>query len=1003
MHEIGHAAGLRHEHQRTDRNRFLSIRPEHLEGIYRGDYGAEPGAENYDKSFSASLEPVDGTPYDYRSVMHYASGFFETIPPGIPVTRGFANSQLSQGDISGLAMLYGQGTGTTIITTNPPGLEVVVDGATVPTPAAFAWEPGSTHSLAAPLVQFGDSSGRGSADFPLHLAARYLFGNWGGAGEGKAGEATIQVAADRDSTWFQANFIEQPWDGIQHVSPWVERPPCRTQEQECWLRNWYRNSGPNYDNEFGAWPRAFVFVSSAGERPDSQSLWLTNLSGGNGSFSIRASGGIELLGTTTTDLVQPALSAVGQEVISLDRHQTVKVFLGPPTGFTEGMVAGEVKVCRSLSLWPDPCMTIPTTYVVTSTSDTIQPADDTIAWPDEFTSFDAGLFAESLTDLADEAAQDQTGYHRLTYVETYNRLVREARGAFPGQPAVQALEEIGRSHGDATSGTVALEARGFARFMRTGVASALYSTSAAALAELAARDTDSYSRLTYVETYNRLVREARRAFPGQPAVQALEEIGRSHGDATSGTVALEARGFARFMRTGVASALYSTSAAALAELAARDTGGYHRFTYVMTYNRLVREARRAFPGQPAVQALEEIGRSHGDATSGTVALEARGFARFMRTPSPANLFASAASDLTTLAAQDTTSFHNESYKETYNRLMREAQRVFALDSPLQSLEGITGSSYSYSSDMVSTFASRLRAFVEREPTRVAAVKRSWSERVGEQFDDCSDCPEMVIVPDGGFWMGSQSDEPGRADGEGPVHRVEIQVPFAIGVHEVTRGEYAAFVQDSGHAAGSCETWNENLRDWEPIAGRSWRDPGFPQEDDHPAVCVSSDDAQEYVGWLRKKTGQRYRLPSEAEWEYAARAGTAAAYYFGESISTSEANFDGSGVGGTYLGRTSPVGSYPPNRFGLHGVHGNVWEMTADCWNDDYMGAPLGGGIWTTGNCRTRVRRGGGWKSTPEYIRSGGRSWVGWKGNGDTARTATVGFRIARTLGPEGDR
>ena len=230
VHEIGHAAGLRHEHQRTDRDRFLSIRPEQLERIYRGDYGA-PGTGVFDKSFSATLDPVDGMPFDYRSAMHYHE-FFETAPPGIPIAQGGPGTWLSQGDISGLARLYGSDSGTTIITTNPPGLEVVVDGARVPTPAAFAWEPGSTHISGAPLAQFSGRSVSGSAGFELHAAARYLFGNWGGSGEGEAGSATIEITADKDSTWFQANFVEQPWDGIRHASPWVERPPCRTEEQE---------------------------------------------------------------------------------------------------------------------------------------------------------------------------------------------------------------------------------------------------------------------------------------------------------------------------------------------------------------------------------------------------------------------------------------------------------------------------------------------------------------------------------------------------------------------------------------------------------------------------------------------------------------------------------------------------------------------------------------------------------------------------------------------------
>ena len=985
VHEIGHAAGLRHEHQRTDRSRFLSLRPEELERFLSGDYGS--ATKLHEINFAASFEPVDGTPYDYRSVMHYESEFFETVPPGIPIARGGPNTRLSQGDISGLARLYGQPSSTTTVTTNPPGLEIVVDGERVPTPAGFDWLPGSTHMLEAPLVQFGKSSIRGSADFPLHFAPRYLFGNWGGSGNGEAGSMTIEVTADRDSTWFQANFIEQPWDGIRHLSPWVTRPPCRTFEQECWMRHWYRNSGPYYDNEFGAWPRAFVFVASAGERPDSQSLWLTNLSDGNASFSIRATGGIELLGTTTTDLVGPALSAVDQEEVTLESHQTARIVLSPPTGLSEELMAGQIKVCRSLSLRPDPCMTIPTTLVVTSTGDTVQPEDVSAAWPDESISFDASLYAESAAELAEDAAQDTASNFRTEYKESYNRLVREAQTAFPGLVAVQALEEI---DGPYDSATVALEALGFARFMRTGIASALYTTSGAKLAELAAQDTASYYRTQYKGSYNRLVREAQTAFPGLVAVQALEEIDGSY---DSVTVAFEALGFARFMRTGIASALYATSGAKLAELAAQDTASYYRTQYKGSYNRLVREAQEAFPGQVAVQALEEIDGSY---NSGTVALEALGFARFMRTGSSADLFATAASDLAGLAALDTASYYRFEFKEAYNRLVREATRVSASDSPIRALEEIAGS---YSSATVERSASRLRILVEREPARVAAVQRSWAEQVGQRLQECSECPEMAILPSGEFWMGSPSEESSRKESEGPVHRVSVEVPFAIGVNEVTKREFDAFATDSGHAMGPCEVWNEDRSQWEQVSGRSWRDPGFPQEDDHPVVCINAEDAEAFAQWLSRKTGHRYRLPTEAEWEYAARSGTTTPYYFGEAISTMQANFDGSSAGEADLGGTSPVGSYPANQFGLYDMHGNAGELTADCWNGSYVGAPLGGGAWRSGDCRSRVVRGGSWNFGPGTARSAARGWSGWKGNGDTPRTAFLGFRVARTLGP----
>ena len=238
-----------------------------------------------------------------------------------------------------------------------------------------------------------------------------------------------------------------------------------------------------------------MFVSSAGERPDSQSLWLTNLSDGNASFSVRATGGIKLLGTTTTELVDPALSAVDQEEVTLESHQTARIVLSPPTGLSEELMAGQIKVCRSLSLRPDPCMTIPTTLVVTSTGDTVQPEEVSPAWPDESISFDASLYAESAADLAKDAAQDTASYYRTQYKGSYNRLVREVQEAFPGLVAVQALEEIDGSY---DSATVAFEALGIARFMRTGISSALYTTSGAKLAELAAQAGKFNSRLMAV-------------------------------------------------------------------------------------------------------------------------------------------------------------------------------------------------------------------------------------------------------------------------------------------------------------------------------------------------------------------------------------------------------------------------------------------------------------------------------------------------------------------------
>ena len=225
--------------------------------------------------------------------------------------------------------------------------------------------------------------------------------------------------------------------------------------------------------------------------------------------------------------------------------------------------------------------------------------------------------------------------------------------------------------------------------------------------------------------------------------------------------------------------------------------------------------------------------------------------------------------------------------------------------------------------------------------------------VGETFRDCEACPEMVVVPAGEFMMGSPGSEEGRYDAEGPVHRVEIPNRFAVGKYEVTRGQFAEFVGRTGRRTDKgCFIWTGS--EWKESPSHSWRDPGFRQGDDHPVACVSWNDAQEYVRWLSRETGEEYRLLSESEWEYAARAGTTTAYHFGSDISSSQANY------GRNQGGTVPVGSYPPNGFGLHDVHGNVWEWVGDCWNDDYHGAPSDGSAWTAGNCGRRVLRGGAW-------------------------------------------
>ena len=251
--------------------------------------------------------------------------------------------------------------------------------------------------------------------------------------------------------------------------------------------------------------------------------------------------------------------------------------------------------------------------------------------------------------------------------------------------------------------------------------------------------------------------------------------------------------------------------------------------------------------------------------------------------------------------------------------------------------------------------------------------------VGQRFRDCPECPEMVVVPSGSFLMGAPESEEGSEDDERPVHAVAVQ-SFAAGVYEVTFAEWDACV-----AGGGCGGLRPSDEGW----GRGRR----------PVIYVSWDDVQLYVQWLSGRTGRRYRLLSESEWEYAARAGTTGPFHTGGTISTEQANYDGDyvygdGFSGVYRNRTVPVGSFAPNAFGLYDVHGNVWEWVQDCWNGGYQGAPSDGGAWESGDCALRVLRGGAWSVIPWYLRSANRVR---SSTGD--RNSIVGFRVARTLTP----
>ena len=264
---------------------------------------------------------------------------------------------------------------------------------------------------------------------------------------------------------------------------------------------------------------------------------------------------------------------------------------------------------------------------------------------------------------------------------------------------------------------------------------------------------------------------------------------------------------------------------------------------------------------------------------------------------------------------------------------------------------------------------------------LAAVKIERLERLraalapGRVFRDCDACPEMVVVPAGTFRMGSPASEEGRGgDDEGPVHRVTIPAPFAVGKYEVTFAEWEAC-----EAAGGCGGYIPDDEGWGRV--------------DRPVVNVSWDDAQAYVRWLSQETGKRYRLLSESEWEYAARAGSHTRYAWSDDIGRNLANCDGCGSRWDDTS-TAPVGSFSPNAFGLHDMPGNVWEWVEDCWNDSYAGAPTGGNAWTQGECGIRVARGGSWYDQPGLLRNASRRWYP-----TAVRYSGVGFRVARTLAP----
>ena len=268
----------------------------------------------------------------------------------------------------------------------------------------------------------------------------------------------------------------------------------------------------------------------------------------------------------------------------------------------------------------------------------------------------------------------------------------------------------------------------------------------------------------------------------------------------------------------------------------------------------------------------------------------------------------------------------------------------------------------------------------------------------EPFADCTGCPKMMAVDPGGFMMGSPEDEAARGKDEAPRHWVEIAKPLAVAMHPTTLAEYALFVEQTGHEHGEsgCFDWDDRA-DWRTRRDLNWRNPGFKQTGDHPVTCVNWHDADAYIDWLSKRSGYSYRLLSEAEWEFAARAGTDTPFSTGPNITTAQAEYNGDypyagGAKGTYNRRTTASGNFPPNNFGLYDMHGNVWEWVQDCWHENYEGAPADGSAWLTGNCAYRVLRGGAWYNGAADLRSANRSQLG-----SDKRFTDVGFRVVREM------
>jgi len=275
--------------------------------------------------------------------------------------------------------------------------------------------------------------------------------------------------------------------------------------------------------------------------------------------------------------------------------------------------------------------------------------------------------------------------------------------------------------------------------------------------------------------------------------------------------------------------------------------------------------------------------------------------------------------------------------------------------------------------------------------------------IGEQFSDCDFCPEIRVLQPGSFTQGVSVGEQGSEPRAEQLRTVTITRPLGVGVNEVTRGQFARFVEETGYKATGCTTYDG---EWTEQTGQGWLTPGFEQDDNHPVTCVSWADAKAYTQWLTGKTDKQYRLLSESEWEYVARAGTTTVRSWGDSpdAACASANVADRSAKQDYsdwevhacndrFTHTAPAGQFAANAFGVNDMLGNVFEWVEDCWKETYDPAVVDGSAVTFGDCERRVLRGGSWYTRPDFVRSAARNHFP-----PDHRSSAFGFRVARELG-----